>query len=465
MSQADPVIFLQEVFGSPAPQHFSRECPVSSESHGNNLSGEQPVSRRAFARTAAGSAFLILKPASVWRYQANSAVRLALLGCGSRGTTVATSFAKNTSARVVALGDIFQDQLEKGKNTFDGIAASLGYPGPDPKLLFRGAHAYQELANSKDIDAIQISTPPFFHVEHLAAAVAGGKHAYCEKPVGVDVPQTERALEIAKHVGDKISVDVGFQIRRASPFVELVKRIRAGALGKLVSIDAHYYAPASSYPDRPSSMSKDELQLRNWQWSMNLSGDIFVEQAIHVVDICNWILDAHPTAVYATGARSVVSHFGDNFDNYQVNYTYPNDVHVNINTKQYGQTRDFDVSEKVFGALGYAESPYSGPLRIVGENAWEWKNPEHQPAGTASGFAQNGAFSDNLADADKEKDRSFIESITSGKHHNQIELGVATARTAIMARMSAHRGHAITWNDLLTDKERFKLDFDLKQFS
>jgi predicted dehydrogenase len=365
----------------------------------------------------------------------------------------------------VALGDIFQDQLENAKTHFDAVASSLGYAGPEAKLIFRGAHAYRELANSKEIDAIQISTPPFFHVEHLAAAVEGGKHAYCEKPVGVDVPQTKRALDVAKHVGNKVSVDVGFQIRSAPPFAELVRRIQAGALGKLVSIAGHYYAPESSYPDRPPSMSKDELKLRNWQWSMNLSGDIFVEQDIHVVDICNWILNGHPTSVYATGARSVVSHFGDNFDNYQVNYTYPNDVHVSITAKQYGKTRDFEVSERVLGSLGYSESPYSGPLRIVGDNAWEWKDPEPPPPEATTGFAQNGAFSDNLAHADREKDRGFIESITSGKYHNQIELGVETARTAIMARMSARRGRVITWSELASDKETFKLDFDIGRFS
>lgn len=263
--------------------------------------------RRDFLGGAAGLGLLILKPQTVRGYQANSAVRHALLGCGNRGTTVAKSFAKNTTARVVALGDIFPDQIEKAKAVF-----------PDATLTCHGPNAYQELAASKDIDSIQISTPPYFHVEHLAAAIAGGKHAYCEKPVGVDVAQAKRALALAKTVNDKVSVDVGFQIRSAPPFAELVRRIHDGAIGKPVSIVAHYYAPASHYPDRPDSMSKNELRLRNWNWDLILSGDIIVEQNIHVVDICNWILGSHPVAVYATGARSVLQHFGDTFDNYQV---------------------------------------------------------------------------------------------------------------------------------------------------
>lgn len=420
------------------------------------------ATRREFVGSAA--AFLILKPETVRGYQANSAVRIGLLGCGGRGTAVATSFSKNTSARIVALADIFPDQLEKAAAKFNALAGSLGYSGPDSKLLFRGPHAYQELASSNQIDAIQISTPPFFHVEHLDAAVAGGKHVYCEKPVGVDVMQTRRALEIAKRADGKVSIDVGFQIRSAPPFVELVRRIHEGALGRLVSISAHYYAPAIQYPDRPATMSHDELRLRNWNWDLTLSGDIIVEQDIHVVDICNWILQSHPEAAYATGARSVVSHFGNNFDNYQVTYTYPNNVHVTLAAKQYGTDKFFDVSEMVLGANGYSESPYSGPLRIVSDNPWEWKDDGPPKTGNAQ-FSANGVFSDNLARADSEKDKGFVESIVSGKFHNQIQTGVETALSAMMARMSARTGRLISWNDLMASKEQYELGFDLNQFA
>jgi predicted dehydrogenase len=428
---------------------------------------DQITRRQLFGNVAAtaGTAFLILKPQTVWGTQANSAVRLGLLGCGGRGTAVATSFSKNTSARVVALGDIFADQLERGADYFGTLASSLGYSGPERNLLFRGPHAYQEMAASANIDAIQISTPPFFHVEHLDAAVRGGKHVYCEKPMGIDVPQTRRALEIAKRADGKVSVDVGFQIRSAPPFVELVQRIHSGALGKIISISAHYYAPAIQYPERPAQMSPDELKLRNWNWAVNLSGDIIVEQDIHVVDICNWILQSRPDAVYATGGRNVVQHFGDNFDNYQVNYTYPGGVHVTLASKQYGTDRFFDVSEQVFGSDGYSESPYSGPLRIVTESPWEWQDSKATQPGTAQ-FAANGVFSDNLAQADSEKDKGFIESIVTGKFHNQIAIGVETALSAIMARMSARSGgRVITWDEMLASKDYFELGFDLNQFA
>ena len=81
-----------------------------------------------------------------------------------------------------------------------------------------GPHAYLEILESKEIDAVVIATPPYFHVQHLAAAVDAGKHVYCEKPVAIDVPGTKHVLEIGKKAEGKLSLDVGFQIRMAPPY-------------------------------------------------------------------------------------------------------------------------------------------------------------------------------------------------------------------------------------------------------
>lgn len=153
------------------------------------------MERRKFLYASGTTAgLMILKSKTALGYEASSAVRYALLGCGNSGTSVATSFAKNTDPRLVALADIFPDPLAKAKAHFDEVNAGLGRSAIDPKLMFRGYDAYQQLAASPGVDAIQISTPPFFLVEHPDRVVSAGKHAYCEKPVGVDFAQTVRAL-------------------------------------------------------------------------------------------------------------------------------------------------------------------------------------------------------------------------------------------------------------------------------
>ncbi len=415
--------------------------------------------RKFLTGTAAASGLMFLKSKTAFGYEANSAVRYALLGCGSRGTAVATSFAKNTSARIVAIADLFPDQLEKGKAYFDNLNQSLGYSGPAHQ--FRGYKAFEELAASPDVDAVQISTPPYFHVQHLEAMVKGGKHAYCEKPVGIDIAQTNQALEIAKRVDGKVSVDVGFQIRSAPPFVEIVRRIHNGDLGKIASITAHYNAPPAVEHDYPSA-SADEQRIRNWLWYRNLSGDMLLEQNIHVIDICNWALQSHPVKAVATGGRSVINHAGDCWDNYQVIFTYPEDVHVSFASTQFCPGHWFDVSERIFGAKGIAELPYSGPLRIIGDSPWTWSESTTQPTGS---FAANGAFSDNLAQADSEKDKGFIESITSGKFHNQIAAGVESARSCMLGRMAGYQKREVTWDELLAHGEEYKLGINMSQFS
>jgi predicted dehydrogenase len=423
------------------------------------------MNRREFLNGAAAttSGLLLLKSKTAFGYEANSAVRLALLGCGKRGTSVATSFAKNTGARIVALADIFPDQLEKGKTHFDAVNASLGHAAIDPKLMFRGHTAFQQVAASSEVDAVQISTPPWFHVEHLDGIVSAGKHAYCEKPVGVDVAQTIKALAIAERVKGKVSIDVGFQIRSAPPFVEIVRRIHAGQIGKIASISAHYNAPASTYPDR-SGMAADEVRLRDWLWDRTLSGDILLEQNIHVIDVCNWIMGTHPVKAVAKSSRKVINHAGNTSDNYQVIFTYPGDVEVSFSSTQFGNNGFFDVSERIFGSTGVADAPYSGALRIVGADPWTWAPDEASTKAPTGKFAADGAFTDNLAQADSMKDKGFIESITSGRFHNQIAAGVESARSCMLARQAAVLGHEITWDELLASPEVFTLGMDVSQF-
>jgi predicted dehydrogenase len=423
------------------------------------------MNRREFLQTGTGAAsgLLLLNPRAAFGYQANSAVRHGLLGCGNRGTSVAESFSKNTSAQVVALADLFPDQLAAGRSHFDELNASLGRLAIDGKLLFHGPHAFEQLAASPDVDLIQISTPPFFHVEHLNAAVASGKHVYCEKPVGVDIRQAQQALEIAKRVKPGQSVDVGFQCRSAPPIAAIAEKIKAGALGKIATVAANYNAPASTEKTRASE-SADEYRLRNWLWDRALSGDILVEQNIHIIDLCNWLLGARPLKATATGGRNILTHAGDCWDNYQVDFTYPGDVHLSFSSTQFGDYGGFDAGLKLFGAGGMATVPYSGPVQITGAAAWAWQDSTATAPGSGK-FAANGAFTDNLAFADRDKERTFIDSITSGHVHNQIAAGVETALSCMLGRMAGYQRREVTWEELLAHGETYQLGFSLEQFA
>jgi myo-inositol 2-dehydrogenase/D-chiro-inositol 1-dehydrogenase len=414
--------------------------------------------RRSFLQTAgAVGAFTILKPHLVRGSAANSAVRVGLLGCGRRGSTDANNIVQNTDARLVALADLFQDQIDKAKARFDKVAESKGYAGV--AHTFAGPTASHQIAESKEVDAVVIATPAYFHPDHLAAVVAGGKHVYYEKPVAVDIAGAQRVLEIGKKAEGKVSLDVGFQIRSAPPFVELVKRIHAGALGEIAAGEAHYYCPAPDIRDWPGA-SGQVLRLRNWIHDRVLSGDIIVEQNIHVLDICNWVLKDHPVKAVGRGGKNGRNAPGDDcYSHFDVVFQYPNNVHVSFNSTQFGKG-PFEASERFFGTRGAAQSPYSGTLGIVGEEPWTWAGSEKPADGS---FSASGTFSDNLAQSDSEKQKAFIGSITSGQFHNQAAQGVESALTAMLGRWAAYQGREVSWDEMMRSRERWDSGIDVNK--
>jgi myo-inositol 2-dehydrogenase/D-chiro-inositol 1-dehydrogenase len=420
------------------------------------------VDRRKFLGAAAAAAgMMFIKPELLRGSQANSAVRVGLLGCGGRGSADASHLVETGGARVVALADVFQDQLDKARTRFDTLQQAKGYSALDTSQLFLGPNAYQQIAASKEVDAIVIATPPYFHPKQLETVVAAGKHVYCEKPVAVDVPGALKVIEIGKRAEGKVSLDVGFQIRDCPPFVELVKRIHNGALGKIVCGEAHYL---TGYLDRPAwpDASPVERRLRNWVYDRALSGDIIVEQNIHVIDICNWVLKSHPLKASAAGGREGrPATDGDVFGNYNVVFHYPEGVDVTFSSTQFSKGW-WDVTERFFGTKGTSQSPYTGPLGIWGDEPWQTPASPAKDASEAK-FSATGNFTSNLEFADPEKKKAFIESITSGKFHNQAAKGSESALSCIMARTAAYKGHEVSWEQTLKSKEVLDPKIDLNK--
>lgn len=421
------------------------------------------VGRREFVGVATVAAGVtILKPSLVWGTQANSAVRLGLLGCGGRGRNVTASFLENTNAVLTAIGDMFADNLESGKKRLDEVSAKFGKPAVDPSRLFRGPKAYEQLFACKEVDALYIATPPYFHPMHLEAAIAAGKHVYLEKPVAVDVPGAKRVMALGEKAKGKLSLAVGFQIRHASPYVELAKRIHEGQIGQAVSGQIHYFASAINRPDWPN-VTPAEYRLRNWVHDKALSGDIIVEQNVHIIDVTNWLLKGHPVKAVGSGGRAGRTDKGDCWSHYNLVFTYPGDVHISFASTQFGKAA-WGVGMQYYGTKGCAEARYDAPVRISGETNWEFPGLKKDEP-TDQALAVTGTFKGALDDADANKQKAYVESITSGKLLNEANQGAESALAGMLGRMAASTGEEVTWEKLMKSKEVWDPKVDWKQFA
>jgi myo-inositol 2-dehydrogenase / D-chiro-inositol 1-dehydrogenase len=422
------------------------------------------IGRREFmGRAAAATGFMIMAPQLVRGTAANSALSFGMLGCGGRGEADSSYLIETGKARLVALADLFQDKLDKAKAHFDDFQQKKGYAPIDTSLMFRGPKAYEELASAKGVDVILITTPPYFHPQHLAAVVSAGKHVYCEKPVAVDPQGCTWVLESGRRAQGRLSLEVGFQLRNAPPYVEQVKRIQAGALGTIVSGEGHYYATWPSLPAWPNA-SADERRIRNWYYSRILSGDIIVEQDIHIIDVCNWALQAHPLRAQATGSHKGRPENGNVYGHYCVVFYYANDVSMTFNSTQVGSSK-WEVGWQFFGTDGNSEAHYTGPVTISGKNPWKWTGGQSSSPGSSQQFSTSGIFHDNLAQADPEKKMSFVDSILGGNYHNQAAQGVESAISCMMARHSAYTGEEVSYSAIASSGEHWEDEIDLNQFA
>ena len=423
------------------------------------------IGRREFiGATAAAAGVTILKPRVAFGSQANSAVRLGLLGCGGRGSGVTASFLEHTGAVLTALGDVFPDQLEKAKARLDEQSAKFGKPPVGAANLFKGLKAHEALFASKDVDAVYIATPPWFHPEHLGAAIAAGKHIYLEKPVAVDVPGAKTVVELGEKArAKKLSLAVGFQIRHASPYVELARRVHAGEIGPLVSGQIHYFASAIKRPDWPDA-TPAARRLRNWVHDKTLSGDIIVEQNIHIVDVTNWMLKANPVKAVGSASRTGRTDQGDCSSHYNCVFTYPGNVHVSFASTQFTSAKWGGVGMQYYGTKGWAEARYDAPVRISAESEWEFPGLK-KPEPTDAAAAVTGAFRGALDDADPNKQKAFVESITSGNLVNEAQLGADSALASMLGREAAYSGKEVTWEKLLKSKQVYDPKIDWKPFA
>ncbi len=358
-------------------------------------------------------------------------IKVALIGCGGRGTGALGQFIAackilGIEPEVVALGDAFEDKVQK-----------LGqvYKLPAPKL-FSGYDAYQKVM-ATDCTFVLMATPPAFRPVHFAAAIDAGKHCFIEKPVAVD-PVGARSIiatgEKAKAKG--LAVVAGTQRRHAASYLKNKALIDAGAIGAIRGGIVQWNGTVPWLKRRGSGESDASYMNHNWLNFVELSGDHIVEQHIHNIDVANWFLGRTPVSALGFGGRAR-RETGNMFDFFSVDYDYGDAVHIHSQCRQ------------ITGTTGHVGEFFTGA--------------EGSCFGGGKVFSKNGiTVPDIKLDTDDsmvQEHVDLIRSAFSGQPLNDARRIAETTLTVIMGRISAYTGELVRFADLLTNENSAHYNF------
>jgi predicted dehydrogenase len=403
----------------------------------------QNTTRREFLKTSAlvGGALVgpaILPGYSQTAHSGNDApLKIGLIGCGGRGTGAAgEAFKADKNVTLTAMGDVFADQIQRSMEALQ--SSEPAKVQVDEAHRFVGLDAYQKVIDS-GVDVVLLTAPPGFRPSHLKAAVAAGKHIFCEKPVATDAPGVRSVLEsVAVAKQKNLSLVAGLCWRYNWAERALFERIHAGAIGEVRAVYATYYTgtvkPMPPASTRPAGMGDMEWQLRNWYNFGWLSGDSLVEQAVHAVDWMCWAMkDVPPVKAVAVGGRQIPSAGGNIFDHFEVNYEYADGARGFLGCRQQAGCAN-DNTATILGTagegreMGFASMPF-----IKGQQPWRY-------AGKRPNMYQ------------VEHDELFA-SIRSGNPINDGQRMAYSTLTGLMGRMAAYTGGEITWDMALNSQE------------
>ena len=292
------------------------------------MSNPSPT-RRSFLVAAAAAPVLGSVAAA---FPANDTINVGVIGTGGRARHLMQSLAKIDGVRIAAVCDVWDVALADGKKLADPKAAAT--------------KRYQDVLDSKDIQAVLIGTPDHWHVPLTVAACAAGKDVYVEKPLTHDLSEGKAVIDAQNR--HKRVVQVGTQ-QRSMPHIRRARdEIKAGKIGPVVKVAMSWNRNTNrvrrfplgvrpdqvdwktflgSAPDQPF----DEYRFRNWRWFWDFGGGIFTDLMVHWVDVAHFLLDLdHPERAVSIGEFAAAKDVWQTPDTVQTLLTYPGGVQMHF---------------------------------------------------------------------------------------------------------------------------------------
>jgi predicted dehydrogenase len=378
-------------------------------------------------------------------------IRVALVGCGGRGTGAATDAlsVKNGPIQLVALADVFDNRLADAyKSLSDRFGNQVAVP-EDRKFV--GFDAYQKAMDClKPGDIVILATPPAFRWVHFPYAMEKGVNVFMEKPVSVDGPTTVKMFKLGEEsVRRNQKVAVGLMCRHCRARGELYQRIKDGAIGDLTMMRAYRLAGPTGTafsPAVPAGESELMYQIKRFHSFLWGSGGAFSDFLIHNIDECCWMKDAWPVQAHASGGRHFRGNNVDqNFDNYSVEYTFDDGAKLFL----YGRTIEGCYGEHASYAHGTKGSGIISESGHMPSKCRLFRNQDMTDANItwAFGKPEPNPYQNEWDD--------LIAAIREDKPYNEVQRGTEASLQAVLGRMAAHTGQVITRDQALACPHEF----------
>ena len=393
----------------------------------NTEASDNLLNRRHFIKTSTAAGIGLLGTLGLERAvhaASTDTLKVALVGCGGRGSGAADQILNAPNTKLVAVADVRPAQMQK---SVDNLKTAHPNAVDVPKeRQFAGLEGYQQAIAAADV--VLLAAPPGFRPQHFDEAVRQGKHAFLEKPLATDAPGIRQLLAANEEAKKKnLKVCVGFQRHHKPNYLEAIKRIQDGAIGDVIALRVYWRGGARAGLFKDPGESELAYQLRNWYFYTWLSGDHIVEQHCHNIDVGNWIKGTHPIRAHGVGGRQVRlgSEHGQIFDHHSVEYEYADGTRMFSVCSQIPHLFG-NVSEHASGTKGVADLK-DDKATIIGANEWKYK-----------GKNVNGWQQEQL---------DFVEAIRANANFNELEYSAYSTMTAIMGRMATYSGRLIEWDE------------------
>lgn len=368
---------------------------------------------------------------------------IGVIGAGAQSGGLIKRFSGIPGVRVIAGCDIHSKRLTNFLSLMEEQ-----YRQYDVEGTIQTYKAYQELLENQDVDGVVVSTPDHWHAIISIAAMASGKHVYCEKPLSHTI-QEGRIMEQVARKTNRV-LQTGSMQRSRPDFRKACELVRNGYLGNIEKIWVEVgnpsaycnlpYEPTPEYLDWDRWLGPAPLRsynsiivekdwFPNWRWYKEYGGGILSDWGAHMFDIVQWALGMdHSGPVRFEAPLEPTASRG-------LKMLYQNGVEVEH--KNFG--RGFAV--RFFGTEGTLD---------ISRGFFETSQPEL--------VAMELKSSDERLYVSDSHEQDWINAIKKGTNPIcDVEIGHRTATICHIANLAYEFRRALEWDP---EKEEFNDDFE-----